>query len=184
MLQLVRPEYLAMLHIHIAQRNLLPLLHIPHRMNRLPLNSLVPREARIRHTAMVEPRRVGEYRRPGAHLHAVGLEDGDDRGGRAGARIVLLLDALEFAARDVGVDLGGPGGEGLAVAAVQGVVEGLLGGCQGGEGRRDVFGEVVPDGYAEQWRVTEDSRSAGDVGGCDAAVALVWEGADLVERVV
>jgi hypothetical protein len=69
----------------------------------------------------------------------------------------------------------------LAVAAVQRVVEGLLGGRQGGEGRRDVFGEVVPVGYAEQWRVAEDSRSARDVGGCDAAVALVWEGADLVE---
>ena len=133
---------------------------------------------------MVEPRRVGEHRRPGAHLHAVGLEDGDDRGGRAGARGVLLVDALALAARDVGVDGGRPGGEGLAVAAVQAVVEGLLGGRQGGEGRLDVGGQIVPNGHAEQWRVAEDSRSAGDVGGCDAAVAFVWEGADLVERVV
>ena len=174
-----------MLHIHVAQRNLLPLLHLPHRMNRLPLNPIVPRETRVWHTAVIEPRRVGEHRRPGAHLHAVGLEDGDDRCGRAGTRVVLLFDALALAARDAGVDtFGGPGGERLVVAAVQGVVEGLLGGRQGGECRRDVFGEVVPVDYAEQWRVAEDSRSAGDVGGCDAAVALIWEGADLVERVV
>ena len=77
---------------------------------------------------MIEPCCVGKNRRPGAHLHAVGLEDGDERGGRAGARGVLLFDALALAARDAGVRLGRPGGEGLAVAAVEGVVEGLLGG--------------------------------------------------------
>lgn len=142
-----------MRHIHIAQQQLLPRPNTPHDMNRLPAQPLVPRKRRIRHTAMVEAGSMGKHARARTPLHAVCLEDGEQRGARRRARGVLLADALSVCGWDRGVDGTGPRGVGLAVRRVQREVERLLVWRQRRKGSRYLQGGVVRVGYAEERRV-------------------------------
>jgi hypothetical protein len=145
-LELVAAGRLIVDHIAVAKSNLLALGHISHDVDCFSLDRRVPTKARIGIACVVEAGSVREDGCALVYLHAVCLEDADERWVLGCAGVVLFLDALALSGGHALAYPGWPFARVLAVPGVQAVVERLLGGRQALEDELDVAEEVVARG--------------------------------------